>query len=252
MWLSVAEQDAGIRAGWPEFRLTMDSGWIGVWEGRLRPISQTYLIRLRYITRQYLDFGVIANPYVAVSVRDPPLGVDPRGTGERIPHIYWNEAAPGFPHLCLYDPAQDEWLPDRPIADTIIPWAISWLAFFECWVLTGEWKGGGRHPVPPEIDTCRPLTSNPQPDDPARRERFRNAAFHSLGRRIGASGSLPLMGAGSGGYSPLPFWPDWNKGLREALRLQGISTSSPEPRPAASSPLALAPVSPLPIFSTST
>ena len=251
MWLSVAEQDARIRADWPEFRLTLDAGWIGTWEGRLQPIAQSYLVRVRYITRRFLDFGMIADPYVAVTVRDPPLGVDPRGTVERIPHIFGNENAPAFPYLCLFDPAQDEWLPDRPIADTILPWTIEWFGFFEYWVLTGEWKGGGRHPVPLQTHTCRPQTDDPQPEDPARRERLRSAAFHRLGRKIGASGSLPLMGAGSGGYSPPPFWPDWSAGLREALRSQAISISLQEPRPAVSLPSVSAPASPPPTFSIS-
>ncbi|AIQ89412.1 protein of unassigned function [Methylobacterium oryzae CBMB20] len=34
---------------------------------------------------------------------------------------------------------------------TIVPWAILWLWFFEDWLATGEWRGGGVH-VSPDIE----------------------------------------------------------------------------------------------------
>ena len=37
--------------------------------------------------------------------------------------------------------------PDRPIK-LIVPWAAEWFWFFEHWLVTGEWLGGGSHPVP--------------------------------------------------------------------------------------------------------
>ena len=33
------------------------------------------------------------------------------------------------------------------IADTIIPWVIEWIYFYELWKITGAWKGGGDHPT---------------------------------------------------------------------------------------------------------
>lgn len=33
------------------------------------------------------------------------------------------------------------------IADTYIPWAIEWLYYYEIWLVTGEWCGGGIHPT---------------------------------------------------------------------------------------------------------
>ena len=29
---------------------------------------------------------------------------------------------------------------------TIVPWAILWLFYFEEWLSSNEWKGGGMHP----------------------------------------------------------------------------------------------------------
>ena len=31
------------------------------------------------------------------------------------------------------------------ISNTIIPWTIEWLYFYELWLATGEWLGGGEH-----------------------------------------------------------------------------------------------------------
>jgi hypothetical protein len=30
------------------------------------------------------------------------------------------------------------------LADSIVPWASEWLFFYEFWLVTGEWDGGGR------------------------------------------------------------------------------------------------------------
>jgi hypothetical protein len=29
---------------------------------------------------------------------------------------------------------------------TVVPWAILWLFYFEEWLTSNEWKGGGMHP----------------------------------------------------------------------------------------------------------
>lgn len=64
---------------------------------------------------------------------------------EKIPHVY--------PHtgpetkLCLWWPKRREWMPQLGLTDTIIPWTVQWLWYFEDWLFTGEWEGGGApHP----------------------------------------------------------------------------------------------------------
>jgi len=32
------------------------------------------------------------------------------------------------------------------LADTILPWASLWFFYYEIWLATGEWVGGGEHP----------------------------------------------------------------------------------------------------------
>ncbi len=33
------------------------------------------------------------------------------------------------------------------IATTVIPWLLEWLVYYEAWQATGEWLGGGEHPL---------------------------------------------------------------------------------------------------------
>jgi hypothetical protein len=50
-----------------------------------------------------------------------------------------------MPYLCLFSPELREWDIDDLIADTTIFWAAEWLYFYEGWLVTKKWHGGGRH-----------------------------------------------------------------------------------------------------------
>lgn len=62
--------------------------------------------------------------------------------GRHLPHVYSTKPV----RLCLFDPQTAEWSPGAAIADTIVPWTYEWLFYFEEWLVSDEWKGGGRHP----------------------------------------------------------------------------------------------------------
>ena len=62
--------------------------------------------------------------------------------GRHLPHVYSTKPV----RLCLFDPQTAEWSPGASIADTIVPWTYEWLFYFEEWLVSDEWKGGGRHP----------------------------------------------------------------------------------------------------------
>lgn len=235
--LSVREQDRRIRAELPTFRLCVDAEWIGIWEGVLCPIAQPYLVRIVYFSRRQFSTWELSNPYVSVTVLDPPVGPDPRGTGERVPHIYGLGCDPAFPRLCLYDPVASEYRPDMPIASFIIPWAIDWLFFYEDWVRTGIWRGGGRHP---EITSEPCLTqAASDPESRARQARSLNAAFHNLGRKIGHFGSYLWMEAAYAASSQRAYSQSSNCDTSASDLSPDASISSPEPRPVASLPSAL-------------
>jgi hypothetical protein len=232
-YLSVDEQDAAIRRLFPDFRLTAHADWIGVWEGPVRPASKTYTIRIVYFRRRFFDGWYLSNHYVTVHVVDPLIGKIMRD-GDDLPHIYWNDRAPDWPALCLWDPDEMFWDPEMSIATTIIPWTSEWLLFFEYWQISGEFLGPGRHPRRRRNECLKPLETS-DPATRARRERFRNGEFHRIGRKTGVFGSYLLMGAALRDCSLQLFSPNSNGVTSAVDRSPAISIWSPERRPEASS-----------------
>lgn len=76
------------------------------------------------------------------------LGADPR-VRVLSPQLRYADGEEKYPHmydqkyLCLHFPKNKEWTPRMPIAKTIVPWISDWLFYYESWLVTGEWLGGG-------------------------------------------------------------------------------------------------------------
>ena len=144
MTLSTMRQAELMRKGWPMFKILRRTRWEVLWEGPLRPLCQTYTIQV--LVQREKNHNKSDSPRTPqVTVIDPLLrrrSGDPSGP---IPHHYPNRSNLELPILCLYDPADREWHPSLAVSQTIIPWAIDWLACYEGWLATGEWTGGGRH-----------------------------------------------------------------------------------------------------------
>lgn len=80
-----------------------------------------------------------------VRVVDPDLRLL---AGERdLPHIYRNPD-----RLCLYLPGAGQWDASKRLDLTIIPWTHLWLIYFEEWLVSNDWKGGGKHPEETELN----------------------------------------------------------------------------------------------------
>lgn len=187
----------------------LDLGFMGVWEGPLTPICQSYTIRITYFARIFFENFRLTNPPVSIIVVDPPVGPDPRGTGEPPQHVYSLGAPPAFPRLCVYDPQTEEWTREKSIADVLVPMIIKWFIFHEGWVVDGVWEGGGRHPeIPASEDSCKIAKQDLNPEDRARRDRSLNAAFHRLGRKTGVFGSYLWMVEAYAAYFPPQFSPN--------------------------------------------
>lgn len=131
---SLAQQANHIRAHFPDGDYGFAGGNFLVWEGTVRPspYSRQYTLCLNY--RQ----GGI--PYVWVV--DPPHYLE----NVRYEHTYLGN------RLCLYDPDEWTWHSSEWLADTVIPWACLWLFYYEDWLVTGKWNGGGKHPGDKEND----------------------------------------------------------------------------------------------------
>jgi len=63
--------------------------------------------------------------------------------GRALPHVYEEKPT----RLCLYRPRAREWVGAMRIDQTIVPWTTLWLFYFEEWLSSNEWKGGGEHPA---------------------------------------------------------------------------------------------------------
>lgn len=103
-----------------------------VWEFEAKPtpLSRTYRLRIEY------QEGSVPK----VVVVDPDLRQ--LADGRILPHVYEQHPT----QLCLYFPKTGEWSSGKLIATSIVPWAYLWLFYFEEWLISNEWKGGGEHP----------------------------------------------------------------------------------------------------------
>ncbi len=122
--LSIADQIALMRRDWPEFRVLVQTSWLVIWEGRLRPLQQAYCVRVVYCVGCELESAEIEPIVPAVTVVDPVLARRPGRPDQPIPHHFANDARPDRPILCLYDPREREWHPSDAIAGTTLPWAL--------------------------------------------------------------------------------------------------------------------------------
>jgi hypothetical protein len=75
-------------------------------------------------------------------VLDPDLSV--LAGGRKLPHTYPHKGK--GTKLCLWWPKGRDWTTQMEFTDTYVPWAAEWFFYFEDWLFTGEWAGGGVHP----------------------------------------------------------------------------------------------------------
>ncbi len=103
------------------------------WIGQLEPlpICDTYTIQIDYTT------GL--RPLV--KVLSPKLMLAP--SARLIPHMFDQE------FLCLFRLRNRHWDPAVAFNRNIIPWISMWLYYYEIWLASGDWLGGGEHPDPP-------------------------------------------------------------------------------------------------------
>ena len=103
-----------------------------IWEFNARPtpLSRSYGVRICYRLAQSPQVFVLS-PHL------PTLAA-----GRKLPHVYQQDP----PRLCLYLPSQGEWSATMRISETLVPWSVLWLYYFEDWLVTDEWSGGGVHP----------------------------------------------------------------------------------------------------------
>jgi hypothetical protein len=109
-----------LRAGFLSWRYTATPS----------PLSRDYQVRI--------DFRQGGRPRIFVEAPDLHI----LAGGRRIPHLYQQKP----PRLCLYLPKTYEWQSWMLLDQTVVPWTALWLFYFEEWLTSDEWRGGGTHP----------------------------------------------------------------------------------------------------------
>jgi hypothetical protein len=125
--LTPAEQASFLKTKFSSFRILSVRNRLRC-VGTLRPslTGDTYTVEVTY--------DVPARPHVRVL--RPELRLAPGKS--KLSHVFEGN------ELCLH--LAGDWRPDQQIAEFIVPWISLWLAFYEFWVLSGEWLGGGQEP----------------------------------------------------------------------------------------------------------
>jgi hypothetical protein len=129
--LSAVQQYLRLKRDFPEGAGSVSMGKL-IWRQQMKPtsISNSYLLRIVHTPP--------SSPRIYV---EKPCLTE-LAAGRKLPHVYKQ-----VPHqLCLYRQTYKEWLPSMFVSETILPWASLWLFYFEDWLITDEWKGGGEHP----------------------------------------------------------------------------------------------------------
>ncbi len=98
----------------------------------LSPLSQIYRVLIIFHINSTPKIYVLNNDVLEVS------------KNREIPHLYDKKKV----QLCLYYPSYNEWNKTMPLCNTIVSWTHLWLSYYEEWLYSGEWKGGGKHPEP--------------------------------------------------------------------------------------------------------
>ncbi|UXX80886.1 hypothetical protein N7E81_07205 [Reichenbachiella carrageenanivorans] len=122
-------QEAALKSKIPECDLFLDKNYLRA-RGQLKPSPRScwYSYEIKYRFRDNIKI-LILNPKIKMEVN-----------GKKAEHLYKDGS------LCLFFPKAKEFNSKKLIVDYIIPWVSLWLFFYEIWLVTGEWKGGGIHP----------------------------------------------------------------------------------------------------------
>lgn len=131
--LRLIDQLVAIRLKYPESSACIKQGVLR-WSGYLKPtpLSRVYHVLVNYKMKE--------RPVVTL-IGDNIQGLD----RQDFPHHFYKDCTQKRVDLCLH--LAYEFNSGMLISDTIIPWAVEWLYFYEIWLATGTWCGGGKHPV---------------------------------------------------------------------------------------------------------
>jgi len=131
--ITVQKQKVALCAAFPEGKCSISLKKKLVWSGIIcpSPLSKEYVTVLTWVSGYSPRVWVIGDNLEKLD--DPDF-----------PHVYQIDLEHNMVRICLY--RHQEFNQYTFIADKIIPWIVEWLYYYELWLATGEWHGGGEHP----------------------------------------------------------------------------------------------------------
>jgi hypothetical protein len=149
---SLAQRAAELRAlKWPDATVVLRGG---------RELQFRFSIAPSPVGRLYSCLFVMKPDSRAPRMRVLEPDLNALAGGRKLPHVYPHKG-PGV-SLCLWWPKRHEWQPPMKLMDSYLAWTSQWLWYFEDWLLTGEWSGGGEHPdVPRSKSRLRAFSRRP-------------------------------------------------------------------------------------------
>lgn len=133
--LSLAQRGAELKAlGWPNSKVEYLQG---------REMRFSFSIAPTPMSRSYRCLlKVPRSGFPEMIVLEPELQL--LAGGRLIPHVYPHKGK--GTKLCLWLPRASEWNSSMRFDETYLPWTAEWLDYFEEWLETDTWAGGGVHP----------------------------------------------------------------------------------------------------------
>ncbi|MBE5869551.1 MAG: hypothetical protein E7293_11465 [Lachnospiraceae bacterium] len=132
--LSLVQQKVALCLAYKDAKCNIDKKKNQLfWIGKIRPTAFSYEYTV------FLLYQAGKSPKVWV-MGDELERLD----DVNFPHKFDVDAENKMVRICLY--RYSEFNSSKLLANTIIPWTVEWLYFYELWLATGEWLGGGEHP----------------------------------------------------------------------------------------------------------
>ncbi|MBQ6181152.1 hypothetical protein [Ruminococcus flavefaciens] len=130
--LSLAQQKAALCQTFANSKCKIINNKL-IWKSQVQPthLSRKYNIELQYSINSLPRIYILGD---ALKKLDDP----------NFPHNYGVDVAKKKVEICLF--RYKEFTNSMLLSNTVIPWAIEWLFYYEIWLTTGEWQGGGEHP----------------------------------------------------------------------------------------------------------
>lgn len=130
--LSFPVQGFLLQKKYPQSKVVVNRNDL-IWYGEVRPTPISRLYKIKIICKK-------AHKPKVVLYGNEIDGIE----RDDFPHIYRKYKKKQMVELCLNMPIEFNY--SLRITDTIIPWAQEWLFYYEIWLATGKWCGGGHTP----------------------------------------------------------------------------------------------------------